>query len=88
MAEVTEKFEPFADDSAVASVAGLTIENGRDEIVLQGDISFRKDLKSRGQLEFVIAHLQKIVSTIGDHAVAEAEVAQVAATVLVPNPFL
>ncbi|GJD59652.1 hypothetical protein [Methylobacterium dankookense] len=36
-------FEPFADDSAVRNLGGLSFENGRDRIGLHGSLDLTRD---------------------------------------------
>ena len=36
-------FSPYADDAASLSVAGLTVENGRDRVALYGQLDLTRD---------------------------------------------
>lgn len=58
------EFHPFADDSSVAIVDGLSIENGLASIVLHGEFVIYRDAASLGKVRYLIETLRGIESSI------------------------
>ena len=79
--------EPFADDTASASIGGLTVENGTDRIALYGNLDITRDtagLKLAGELARFLD--QAIATMAADKALPE-HVAPPAKPTTVRNPF-
>jgi hypothetical protein len=54
------KFQPFQNDSQIATIDDLTFENFTTEIVVSGSIVITKDPSDLARLDEVIALLQHI----------------------------
>ncbi|TNC07327.1 hypothetical protein FF100_32515 [Methylobacterium terricola] len=81
-------FTPFADDEAVQTLGGLTLENGKARIALHGALDFARDRESLGRARALAETLAAIVAALeGEADLPErAEEARVA-TQEVKNPF-
>lgn len=61
MSDIVNNFKPFENDSQVANISQLSIENGEDFILLVGDLEIhRNNPTSKAELQSLIALLQKI----------------------------
>lgn len=57
-------FKPFADDSSVATLDGLSIENGTSSIMMHGDLVIPKDPSSIERVDFLLMTLGRIRSSL------------------------
>lgn len=81
-------FEPFADDAAVLTADGVTIENGTDAIVMTGDATFTRDRRSLAAARALAKTLTDIVTALEKHDdLPEAAEPDVDAPGVVDNPF-
>jgi len=80
------EFRPFADDSSVAIVDGLSIENGLASIVLHGDFVISQSAASLGKVRYLIDVLRCIELSIGLEEKSISETTS-AVTDEVANPF-
>ncbi len=60
------KFSPFADDTAVLSVAGLDVENGRDRISLHGAAEIARDQAGLDAAKALLALLTDVVRVLSE----------------------
>ncbi len=82
-------FTPFADDTASATICGLTAENGRDRIALYGQGEITRDTAGLAQARSLLALLGDVVKALGDDASLpqQAPLAKTRPTKAVRNPF-
>lgn len=59
-----EGFEPFADDSTVVVIDGLSIENGQASIILHGDLEISRNQYSIDLIDFLMRTLEVIRAAI------------------------
>jgi hypothetical protein len=79
-------FDPFADESSSIEIAGLTIENHLDQIVLYGQGSITKDQQGLINALALQTQLNKIVKRLQNKSLpTEIENKPF---VMVDNPFL
>lgn len=80
---------PFADDTAVLELGGLSVENGRDRIALHGAVEISRDQAGLGQAKALLALLTDVVRVLSDDPALPraAPPAKAAAGRTVPNPF-
>ncbi len=78
-------FYPYADESAVLDLGGLTLENHLDHIAIYGQMSITKDQQGLAAALELYAKIGQIVASL-----QEAELPdhiKVVPTVMVKNPF-
>ncbi len=82
-------FTPFADDTASATIGGLSVENGRDRIALYGQGEITRDKAGLAQARSLLALLGDVVKALGDDASLpqQAPPARTRSTKAVRNPF-
>ena len=81
-----EQFRPYADESDVLTVGGLTIENHVDRVTLMGDVELTKDKKGLALARELKALLDATVAALeADKALPEA--VKVEPPQKVKNPF-
>lgn len=82
-------FVPFADDTASATIGGLTAENGRDRIALYGQGEITRDQAGLAQARALLALLGDMVKALADDASLpqQAPPAKARPTKTVRNPF-
>jgi len=81
-------FEPFADNAAVLTADGVTIENGTDVIVMTGDATFTQDRRSLAVARALAKALGDIVAALEKQDdLPEAVEPDVDAPGVVRNPF-
>ena len=82
-------FVPFADDTASATLCGLTAENGRDRIALYGEGEIDRDTAGLAQAKALLALLGDVVKALSDDPALpqHAPAAKAAPTKAVRNPF-
>ena len=79
--------EPFADDSASASIEELTIENGTDKISLYGSLDITRDKAGLVLARELTAYLARIVSTLQADTNLPDKISPNQAKKTVRNPF-
>lgn len=81
------RFAPFADDAAVQTIGGLSIENGRDRIAIHGSLDLGRDATGLERARAAAAALAAIVAALEAEPLPEqlADVSHPADTV--KNPF-
>lgn len=86
---MAKDFRPFEDDAANLTVAGLSIENGRDRISVHGDLDVTADRAGLRRVEQAIAALTEIRDALASRAdLAEAvQTVDPDAVTTVANPF-
>lgn len=79
-------FKPFADDAASLGIGGITIENGRDRLVIYGNVEVTRDKAGLAIAE----ELKRVI----DAAIAELKTGDLPAAIepdlspkIVRNPF-
>jgi hypothetical protein len=82
-------FTPFADDTASATIGGLTAENGRDRIALYGQGEITRDKAGLAQARALLALLGDVVKVLADDTSLpqHAPPAKAVPTKAVRNPF-
>lgn len=83
----TPAFVPFADDAMVATVGGLSIENGTVRIALHGSLDLTRDRPGLARAKSLRATLDAIVSALEAQALPDAVAETAQATQTVKNPF-
>ena len=83
----TPRFQPFADDAAVVSFGGFTIENGAGRIVLHGALDLTRDRQGLERAKRLKALLDGIVAALESEDLPERVVEQVQEPTRVKNPF-
>ena len=87
-AHATPAFTPFADDAAVQTLGGLTLENGTARIALHGSLDFARDRESLERARALAKTLAAIVSALEGEADLPERAGEVrVATTEVRNPF-
>ena len=77
---------PYADDTATVTIAGLTVENGRDKVALYGSLDLTRDKVGLRSAQALKALLDGVVRALeGDAALPDA-VAPPQATTTVRKP--
>ncbi|MGX7703243.1 hypothetical protein [Methylobacterium sp. Gmos1] len=81
-------FVPFADDAAVQTLGGLTLENGRTRIALHGSLDLARDRESLERARALATTLAAIVAALEDQPDLPERADEVrVATQEVRNPF-
>ncbi|QRE74135.1 hypothetical protein [Methylobacterium aquaticum] len=87
-AHATPAFTPFADDAAVQTLGGLTLENGTARIALHGSLDFARDRESLERAKALAKTLAAIVAALEREADLPERAGEVrVATTEVRNPF-
>ena len=58
------EFKPFANESAVLSLGGLTVENRLDRVTISGDIDLTRDRHGLGHARRLKALIDAAVATM------------------------
>jgi hypothetical protein len=80
------KFVPFADDSAAATVAGLTVENGLASLSVYGSLEIGRTEADLANVRYLMALLGDIEAAILARPTADGP-APVASVDEIENPF-
>ncbi len=80
------KFVPFADDSAVATIGGVTVENGLSSLSLHGSIVIGRNEEDLAAVRYLIALLGTIEASMLEAPFSEVQV-EAARVDEVENPF-
>ncbi|KMO17980.1 hypothetical protein [Methylobacterium platani] len=87
-AHATPAFTPFADDDAVQTLGGLTLENGTARIALHGSLDLARDRESLERARALAEALAAIVAALEGEADLPERAEEVrVATQEVRNPF-
>ncbi|MGU3541136.1 hypothetical protein [Methylobacterium sp. A54F] len=89
MAARTRKpaFAPFADDAAVQTLGGLSVENGQARIALHGSLDLTRDREGLARARALKATLDAIVRALERADLPEAVAEEPEATTPKANPF-
>lgn len=80
-------FDPFADESRVQTIGGLSLENGRDRVAIQGTLDLTRDRRGLERARALKAVLDAAVARLEGEALPD-EIAEVEEKpVRVGNPF-
>ncbi|MCJ2084149.1 hypothetical protein [Methylobacterium sp. J-090] len=80
-------FRPFADEAAVQTIGGLSLENGRDRIAVHGSLDLTRDRAGLERARTLQAAVNAIVVALARAELPEA-VADIAKShETVKNPF-
>lgn len=81
-------FTPFADDAAVQTLGGLTLENGTARIALHGSLDLARDRESLERARALAKTLSAIVAALEGEADLPEHADEIrVATTEVRNPF-
>lgn len=80
-------FMPFADDAAVRTIAGLSIENGRERIALHGNLAIGRDRTGLTQARALRGAIDAIVAVLEAADLPDAVAEATRPTRKVKNPF-
>jgi hypothetical protein len=80
------KFVPFADDTAAATVAGLTVENGLASLAVYGSLTIRRTESDLENVRYLMTLLGEIETAILARPVSDGP-APVASVDEIENPF-
>lgn len=81
------RFAPFADDAAVQTIGGLSLENGTDRIALHGSLDLTRDRPGLDRARALAATLAAIVAVLESEALPEAVAEATRPGTSVKNPF-
>lgn len=81
------RFTPFADDAAVQTIGGLSLENGRDRIALHGSLDLGRDAEGLERARALAAALAAIVSALEAEPLPERVADEPRPADTVKNPF-
>ena len=82
-----DAFAPFADDAAVQTIGGLSIENGSDRIALHGSLDITRDKAGLDRARALAATLAAIVAALEGEPFPDAVAETVRPAETVKNPF-
>ncbi|MCJ2044389.1 hypothetical protein MKK58_07545 [Methylobacterium sp. J-078] len=82
-----DAFAPFADDAAVQTIGGLSIENGTDRIALHGSLDITRDKAGLDRARALAATLAAIVAALEGEPLPDAVAEAVRPAETVKNPF-
>jgi len=82
-----QTFAPFADDAAVQTIGGLSLENGRDAIAVHGSLDLTRDRAGLDRARALQAAVTAIVEVLSGSDLPDATEAEVAKPDTVRNPF-
>jgi hypothetical protein len=81
------RFEPFAEDAAVQTIGGLSIENGTDRIALHGALDLTRDAEGLTRARALAATLAAIVTALESQTLPDRVADATRPTETIPNPF-
>ncbi|MCJ2035440.1 hypothetical protein [Methylobacterium sp. J-068] len=81
------RFDPFADEAAVRTIGGLSVENGTDRIALHGSIDLTRDAAGLAHARALCATLAAIVTALESEALPETVADATRPGTSVKNPF-
>lgn len=81
------RFTPFADDAAVQTVGGLSIENGTDRIAIHGSLDLARDTTGLARARALAETLAAIVAALEAEGPPEHAADATRPPASVPNPF-
>lgn len=81
------RFAPFADDAAVQTVGGLSIENGTDRIAIHGSVDLARDATGLARARALAETLAAIVAALEAEGLPEQTADATRPPASVPNPF-
>lgn len=82
-----QRFAPFADDAAVQTIGGLSLENGRDAIAVHGSLDLTRDRAGLDRARALQAAVTAIVEALAGSDLPETATAETAKPDTVRNPF-
>lgn len=83
-----DSFVPFADDARVAAIAGLTVENGTERVLIHGDLELTRDRRGLEHARSLAALVDATVRALeAEPGLPEAVARAVAPPARVRNPF-
>lgn len=80
-------FAPFADDAAVRTIGGLTVENGTTRIALHGSVDLTRDASGLERARTLRDALTEIVDALSAQDLPERVAEAERAPETVKNPF-
>ena len=81
------QFRPFADASAVQTIGGLSLENGRDRIAVHGSLDLTRDRAGLERARALQAAVNAIVAALAQAELPEAVADTANIPETVKNPF-
>lgn len=81
------RFAPFADDAAVQTVGGLSIENGTDRIAIHGSLDLARDATGLARARALAETLAAIVGALEVEGPSGQAADATRPPMSVPNPF-
>lgn len=81
---------PFENDAEAVTIAGLSVENGTDQIAIHGSLEIKRDQQSLKQLDALMSVLSDVRATLlsfGDLPNVAAADADASSVDVVANPF-
>jgi hypothetical protein len=82
-----DRFVPYADDAAVQTIGGLSIENGTERIALHGSLDLPRDAAGLERARALAAAVAAIVAALEAGPLPERVAEASAPTETVKNPF-
>lgn len=80
-------FKPFADDASVLTIAGLSLENGTQSLVLHGEITIERSSEGMKRVRDLVTVLQSVLEAGEAVPTATGTVEPAAVVDEVANPF-
>ncbi|WP_244476455.1 hypothetical protein [Methylobacterium sp. Leaf88] len=81
------RFTPFADDAAVQTIGGLSVENGRDRIAIHGSLDLARDARGLERARALAAAFAAIVAALEAAPLPEQVAEESRSADTVKNPF-
>lgn len=86
-AKAAPAFKPFADEAAVETIGGLSIENGTSRIAVHGSLDLTRDQAGLERARRLKAALGRIVAALEAEPLPDAVAETVQTPRTVKNPF-
>ena len=80
-------FRPFADEAAVRTIGGLSLENGRDRIAVHGSLDLTRDRAGLERARALQAAVNAIVAALAQDDLPETVAGTPPNAETVKNPF-
>ncbi|MGU3363032.1 hypothetical protein ACLBWX_22175 [Methylobacterium sp. M6A4_1b] len=85
--KASDRFVPYADDAAVQTIGGLTIENGTDRVALHGSLDLMRDALGLERARALATVLGTIVAALENTPLPDRVAEANRPTETVKNPF-
>lgn len=80
--------KPFEDDATVRNIGDLSLENGRDRLVIHGSLEIERSVAGLELARSLRAELDNIVAALEVESLPESRAEVIEAPIQVTNPLL